>query len=281
MNGPRILPFIRFASVITTLRGGGAFRAYDCRLLYCLRGKGTLTLDDGVRELLPGTLCLYPSGTRYLITGDKADPLELIVLNFDYYSDRADQEASLPPVPDEEFVPEKIIADWQNTGEVCFMTPQVLPGMQLLEGDLLELTREWQVAKIHYREVVSSQLSVLLYRVLQQTSVSPESSERADELLAYIHGHFAERLDYAAIAAQFHYHPYYLNTLIKARTGQPLHRYIMSCRIREACRLLISTDDPVGVIARAAGFENKDHFSACFKKMTGVSPLQYRKGHQL
>ena len=32
MNGPRILPFIRFADKVSTLRNTGALRAYDCRL---------------------------------------------------------------------------------------------------------------------------------------------------------------------------------------------------------------------------------------------------------
>lgn len=88
-------------------------------------------------------------------------------------------------------------------------------------------------------------------------------------------------MDYNAIAERFHYHPYYLNTLIKAQTGQLLHKYIMGCRIREACRLLTSTVEPVSAVARTVGFENKDHFSTCFKKIIGVSPLQYRKGHNL
>jgi len=281
MNGPRILPFIRFANKVTTLRNSGFVRAYDCRLLYCLKGRGMLTLDDGPHELTPGTLCLYPSGTKYLPESSKDDPAELIVLNFDYYADRTEKTASIPPVIEAEYDPALILDSWKQTGEDCFMTPQVLPDLQAVESELLELVREWQVAKLHYREVASSLLAVVLYKVLQRASISAESGERADELLRFIHGHFSERLDYDIIAARFHYHPYYLNTLIKARTGQSLHKYIMGCRIREACLLLASTDDPVGSIARAVGFENKDHFSTSFKKATGLSPLQYRRGHNL
>ncbi|MBQ4050294.1 MAG: helix-turn-helix domain-containing protein [Oscillospiraceae bacterium] len=280
MNGPRILPFIRFADKITTLRNTGAVRAYDCRLLYCLKGKGTLTLQDGAHPLLPGTLCLYPSGTKYLPESDKDDPLEMIVLNFDYYDDHACFSEPFAPVTERDFAAEKVIDSWKSTGEECFMIPQIL-SLRETESDLVRLVQEWRVAKLHYRDIASSLLAAVLYKVLQHSAVSAESGERADNLLQYIHNHFAERLDYDTLAEVFHYHPYYLNTLIKARTGQSLHRYIMGCRIREACRLLASTDDPVGCVARAVGFENKDHFSTCFKKAIGTSPLQYRKGHNL
>lgn len=281
MNGPRILPFIRFADKVSTLRNTGALRTYDCRLLYCLKGKGTLMLEDGAHPLCPGTLCLYPSGTKYLPESSKDDPLEMIVLNFDYYDDCAGHTEPFAPAEEHDFDDGKVIDSWKKTKEECFMNPQVLSDLREVENDLLELIREWQVAKLHYREVSASLLAVILYKVLQRSAVSAESSERADELLQYIHRHFAERLDYNTFAKVFHYHPYYLNTLIKARTGQSLHRYIMSFRIREACRLLTSTEEPVGAVALAVGFENKDHFSACFKKMLGISPLQYRKGHHL
>lgn len=281
MNGPPLAPFIRYAEKTDFLRSRGFFRAYDCRLLYCLEGRGALRFDDGVYPLFPGTLALYPAGIRYLPQSSQEAPMEFIVVNFDYYGDFADQPGPFEPVSSEEFQPEGCFDSWRRTGEPCFTRPLVLPNFQSVENELLALVQEWRVKQLCCREIASSLLATVLYRVLRQASLSPQGGRRTDQLLDFIHANYARKLDYAAIAQEFHYHPYYLNNLIRARTGQSLHRYIMGYRLREACRLLTSTSDSVGDIARAVGFENKDHFSACFKKGIGVSPLQYRRRHNL
>ena len=64
MNGPRLLPFVRYAEKTDFLPNRDFTYAYDCRLLYCLSGRGTLSLSDSIHPLVPGTLCLYPAGTR-------------------------------------------------------------------------------------------------------------------------------------------------------------------------------------------------------------------------
>ncbi len=281
MNGPRLLPFVRYAEKTDFLPNRDFTYAYDCRLLYCLSGRGTLSFSDSIHPLVPGTLCLYPAGTRYLPCSAEEDPMQFIILNFDYYDSHSEQEGPFEPVMQENFVPHRVIGTWRDTRELSFTQPQVLPGFQSVENELLDIVHEWQIKKLHCQEIVSSLLALVLYRVLQRASAGPQGSQRADELLDFIHVHYSQHLDYNVIAEHLHYHPYYLNSLMKARTGQSLHRYIMNYRVREACRLLTCTQDSVGEISRAVGFENKDHFSTCFKKAIGVSPLQYRKGHNI
>ncbi|MDR2509570.1 MAG: helix-turn-helix domain-containing protein [Spirochaetaceae bacterium] len=55
------------------------------------------------------------------------------------------------------------------------------------------------------------------------------------------------------------------------------YQYMIRLKIEGASGLLISTTKTVGEIADWFGFENQFHFSRCFKKCTGVSPLEYRK----
>lgn len=55
------------------------------------------------------------------------------------------------------------------------------------------------------------------------------------------------------------------------------YQYMLRLKIEGASGLLISTTKSVGEIADWFGFENQFHFSRCFKKCTGVSPLEYRK----
>lgn len=55
------------------------------------------------------------------------------------------------------------------------------------------------------------------------------------------------------------------------------YQYMLRLKIEGASGLLISTTKSIGEIAEWFGFENQFHFSRCFKKCTGISPLEYRK----
>ena len=56
-------------------------------------------------------------------------------------------------------------------------------------------------------------------------------------------------------------------------------QYLTKLRIGEAATLLSSTDHDVDHIAETAGFSDRFYLSRVFKKMTGKSPVQYRKAH--
>lgn len=281
MKGAKLTPFIRYAEQTNSLPNRHPTYAYDCRMLYCLSGRGTMDFSGRIFPLLPGTLCLFPSATKYLPRSEPEAPMQFIIVNFDYYSRGTQSEEPFEPVLEKNFHPEKAIDSWKETGEPCFMQPQVFPDFQSVENELLSLVQEWKIRKLHFQEIASSLLALILYRTLQRSSSGPQVGRRMDELLNFIHTHYAQRLDYASISERLHYHPYYLNALMRAQTGQSLHQYIMHYRIHEACRLLTETSDSVGEVARRVGFENANHFSAFFKKIIGVSPLQYRRSHNL
>lgn len=70
----------------------------------------------------------------------------------------------------------------------------------------------------------------------------------------------------------------YIRRCFKAETGKTPLEYLTSLRIEYAKSLLtrsdfISVDDT----ASKCGFNDSFYFSTCFKKHTGISPLQYKK----
>lgn len=71
-----------------------------------------------------------------------------------------------------------------------------------------------------------------------------------------------------------------LKRRFKAATGSPLIQYIQNLRIEHARELLETTRDPVDDIAHAAGYEDASFFRLLFRRMTGLSPAQYRRMFQ-
>lgn len=59
--------------------------------------------------------------------------------------------------------------------------------------------------------------------------------------------------------------------------GEPISIYKRNLRIKEAKRLLEMTDCSVLNISNAVGYTNQSKFGAVFKKLVGVTPIEYRR----
>jgi transcriptional regulator GlxA family with amidase domain len=67
----------------------------------------------------------------------------------------------------------------------------------------------------------------------------------------------------------------------KAATGYSPLNYIQALRIEEAKQLLETTDTPAEQIGREVGYEDAASFRRLFKRLSGMSPGDYRKNFQL
>ena len=70
----------------------------------------------------------------------------------------------------------------------------------------------------------------------------------------------------------------YLLRVVKEVTGNTFYFWVSDFIIKEAKLLLKSTDKSVTEIAEELQFPNSSFFARFFKKHTGASPLQFRKG---
>lgn len=59
--------------------------------------------------------------------------------------------------------------------------------------------------------------------------------------------------------------------------AQTPFEFLQKARLRKAARMLAVTDLPVSLVAKAAGFESRSHFSRVFRTGFGVSPSTYRE----
>jgi AraC-like DNA-binding protein len=71
--------------------------------------------------------------------------------------------------------------------------------------------------------------------------------------------------------------PNHLNALLKKHTGQPVSMHIKNRLLDESKALLLQTDWTLQDIGYAIGFSDQPNFSAFFKKLTGMTPADFRK----
>ena len=92
----------------------------------------------------------------------------------------------------------------------------------------------------------------------------------------YIEAHSAERFSLQTLSETLFINGSYLLRLFKSRTGQTLLGYHNRVRCDRAQALLRDTDLSISEVGGAVGFVSSAHFSHVFKKITGLTPTEYR-----
>ena len=83
-------------------------------------------------------------------------------------------------------------------------------------------------------------------------------------------------LHFSEIAAHFGYNEKYLSHRFAEVFDIPLKQYILKAKIEQANFLLTDTNKSISEIARELGFSDNHNFSRTYKKLTGLSPSEYR-----
>lgn len=96
-------------------------------------------------------------------------------------------------------------------------------------------------------------------------------------VLEYIEAHLGDELGLVELAAIVELSPHYFGEAFRISTGRSPHRYVMERRIECARDLLWDADRPIRDIAYAAGFSSQSHFTANFRRITGVTPGRFRR----
>ena len=78
------------------------------------------------------------------------------------------------------------------------------------------------------------------------------------------------------IASYFGYSRSYFSQLYQETTGQMLQTRIEEIRLEHACRLLRDTNQPCYRVGETVGLPNPAYFHRWFKRMTEMTPEEYR-----
>ncbi|BBI36533.1 AraC family transcriptional regulator [Cohnella abietis] len=83
-------------------------------------------------------------------------------------------------------------------------------------------------------------------------------------------------LSLVTISEQVNLSPPYLGKLFKKHRHLSITDYINDVRISSARDLIATSDEAIHVIMESCGFLSRSHFYTLFKKVYGVTPIQYR-----
>lgn len=161
----------------------------------------------------------------------------------------------------------------------------------------IKVTSEWLGLGAKFEAVVEKYLKQVLVVCQQQVeggiSGIPDTYERliaeVNEkksytpivLLAkkYIEANYPiENLSLEKVAEEVQISPAYLSRLLKQEVGVSFVDYLTQIRVKRAVQLMNDPTLKVYEVAEQVGYRSQHYFSTAFKKVLGVSPIEYRKG---
>jgi AraC-like DNA-binding protein len=92
----------------------------------------------------------------------------------------------------------------------------------------------------------------------------------------YIHAQFRLSFRIADVAREVNVSPVRLARRFRRHFGLSLASYTRKLRLDWAGVELASSEQPLSVIARRAGFADQSHFTRAFRQHTGLTPHRYR-----
>jgi AraC-like DNA-binding protein len=102
----------------------------------------------------------------------------------------------------------------------------------------------------------------------------------AKKIVEILQAKVYETLKIDELQDTLNYHKSYLFREFKASTGQTIMAYFVKLKISRAKKLLRESDLSVTEIAEKLSFDTPNYFSKTFKRLTGYTPLQYKKIHR-
>lgn len=72
----------------------------------------------------------------------------------------------------------------------------------------------------------------------------------------------------------------YFSHAFRRSVGWTPHAHVVRLRLERAQMLMTHTNTSLTEVALAAGFADQSHFSRSFRRLTGVTPADWRKAHK-
>lgn len=151
----------------------------------------------------------------------------------------------------------------------------------------VELTNEMQNANPSgplYAESLSNTITLYLLRhystgkVVRELSGGQLTNVQIRMIDEYINAHLDQKITLADLANHVHISVPHFERMFRAATHRPPYRYVLEIRLQQAKSLLEHTRLSLTEIASQCGFSSQSHFTAHFKRYTGVSPARYAQG---
>lgn len=113
-----------------------------------------------------------------------------------------------------------------------------------------------------------------------ETKEAFRETEPVNQAIAYIKANLNKNISRTDVAELVHLNEEYFSRLFRQQTGETFKDYILIEKMNMAKTLLERSNLSISIVASKVGYDNFSHFSKMFKKITDMTPQEYRRDRQ-
>ncbi len=127
------------------------------------------------------------------------------------------------------------------------------------------------------RELLQDALRQAVTRHAAPTPVDgPDARADVERARTFMDASYAERVTNDQLTALSGMSQFHFIRMFRRTVGLTPHEYLLNVRVEHA-RQMLATGMPIAHAARCSGFYDQSHLNRHFKRITGVTPGQYRR----
>jgi AraC family transcriptional regulator, arabinose operon regulatory protein len=230
-------------------------------LIYCTQGKGWVEVGTIYKKVQQNQFFIIPACMPHRYGADNNDPWTIYWLHFtgDISNSFTGKEFTITS-----FDP---VENTRNDRRI-----------RLFEELYQNLSMGYNTENIEYA-------SICLWYLLGSFSYLPQferiraiqQNDIVEKSILYMHDHIDSEISLNNLASLCGFSVSHYSMIFKKKTSRSPIEYFNNLKIQRACQMLDFTDSHINEIAMQLHFEDQFYFSRVFKRVMGVSPMEYRK----
>lgn len=238
--------------------------------LFLQKGECTVQIDNDFYRISGGTFIMIPAGSLHKTTYLSAKYHERIILYFPTKEMNWFIEQLQPNNIDLIFQRKVIKIPQKRITYINKLLEQIDYEMHGVDEMSISMV------KAYFYELFLFIMRCNKYSdsVIQRLNVTNIAIQN---IIDYICKYYNNNLTLASVAKEFGMSESSLSKKFKAFSGFRFKEYLTKVRIKAAENYLLTTDKSITEISDLCGFNDSNFFGDSFKKVTGISPNNYRK----
>ena len=242
-------------------------RDNHCQLMLAINGTFQFNIDfKNIEFTAPALICVFPEQVHHII--EVKNPKGWMI-SFDPSLVNKEVLLLLEHKIDNPFLLQHESPFFE---QLCLM-------MDLIEKVQQQNTNQYSQKTVH--SLLNGLLSLIAGEIVSDLALDKTKENRSiiikESFMKLTKEHFKIWKQPAQYAAALSISTAHLNDTVKSLTGSPVSVHIQEASIMEAKRLLYFTANSVKEIAYEVGYEEPVYFGKLFKKVTSLTPLEFRK----
>lgn len=228
-------------------------------------GECIIQAGKELHRLRSGDVFFFPSGVPHGFSTNSTSGVAFVVVQFpELEKDLLRRLRNSPPV-----------------GRFSLFELEVSLFLDICHKLQREVAGNLPFAEVQCRALLS-ELFVLLLRSASRrvgSYVSPRQGRIVEKALQVIHHQYQDDIRIQDLAREVGLSPQHFRELFKQYVGVSPKRYLMTLRLQKSKCMLLHSEYSVTDVASRLGFGSIQQFSKVFRKLTGLSPTEWRRAH--